>query len=66
MNIKAAFRRFIFGEDEPTEKTGNSGVYIAAYSSWARVETNLPANKNAQVKKAVDEIVKAVLSEGAE
>ncbi len=64
MNIKSVFKRFIFGEDEPEEK--KSGVYISAYSNWARIETNLPAEKNAQAKKAVDEIVKAVLSEGVE
>ncbi len=63
MNIKSVFKRFIFGDDETEEK---SGVYISAYSNWARIETNLPANKNMQVKKAVDEIVKAVLSEGVE
>lgn len=64
MNLKAKVKKFIFGEDEPEEK--KSGVYISAYSNWAKIETNLPTEKSAQVKRAVDEIVKAVFSEGEE
>lgn len=64
MNIRSALKKFVFGEEVPEEK--KSGIYISAYSSWASIETNLPAEKNAQIKKAADEIVKAVFSEGAE
>ena len=64
MKLKKMIKSFIFGEEIPEEK--KSGIYISAYSSWARIETNLPAEKNAQIKKAADEIVKAVFSEGAE
>ncbi|MDE7390188.1 MAG: hypothetical protein K2M82_04525 [Lachnospiraceae bacterium] len=57
-------KSFVFAEDEPISNQKNdSSVYINAYNNWAKIETSLPAEKNAQVKKAVDEIVKAVFEE---
>lgn len=61
-------KSFVLAEDEPasnrkTDKN-NSSVYINAHGYWAKIETNLPAERNAQVREAAHQIVNVVLSEG--
>lgn len=61
-------KSFVLAEDEPrnTQNKTDSSVYINAHGYWAKIETNLPAERTVQVNEAAHKIVDVVLSEGVE